>query len=68
MGFALNAAPLELEPGEFGVTGGVGYFEGQAAGAIKVQGITQGGIGLGANVGFSEDSVGGGLGFSFKFR
>ena len=68
MGFAMNAAPLSLGNGEFGVTGGVGTFRGAVAGAVKLQTITANGIGFGANLGFSNHSVGGGLGISFKFN
>jgi len=44
-----------------------GVFEGEYAGAIRAQFVTDSGFGLGANVGFSEDAVGGGIGASIKF-
>lgn len=67
MGFAMNAAPLNLANGEGGISGGAGIFEGEYAGAIRAQFVTETGFGVGANVGFSEDSVGGGVGASIKF-
>jgi len=67
MGFAMNAAPLNLDNGESGISGGVGTFEGEWAGAVKVQAVTEGGVGFGANVGFSEDAFGAGVGASVKF-
>ena len=67
MGFAMNAAPLNLDNGEGGMSFGVGTFEGEQAGAIRAQFVTEGGFGIGANVGFSEDAVGGGVGASIKF-
>ncbi len=67
MGFALNAAPLNLDNGEGGVSLGAGAFEGKYAGAIRAQFVTESGFGLGANIGFSEDAVGGGVGASIKF-
>jgi len=67
MGFAMNAAPLSLDNGEGGLAGGVGYFQGEWAGAIKAQYVTDSGVGVGINVGFSEDAVGGGVGASIKF-
>lgn len=67
MGFAMNAAPLNLANGEGGLSGGAGIFEGEMAGAIRAQFVTETGFGIGANVGFSSDSVGGGVGASIKF-
>ena len=67
MGFAMNAAPLNLQNGESGISGGVGTFEGEWAGAVKIQGVTEGGVGFGANVGFSKDAFGAGVGASVKF-
>ncbi len=67
MGFAMNAAPLNLDDGEGGISAGVGVFEGQWGGAIKAQFVTESGFGIGANLGFSEDAVGGGVGASIKF-
>ena len=67
MGFASNAAPLNLANGEGGISGGVGYFQGEWGGAVKAQYVTDSGVGLGINVGFSEDAVGGGVGASIKF-
>ena len=67
MGFASNAAPLNLANGESGVSAGVGTFEGEWAGAIRAQVITDDGVGFGANVGFSKNAVGGGVGASIKF-
>lgn len=67
MGFAMNAAPLNLANGEGGISGGAGYFQGEFAGAIKAQYVTDSGVGLGLNVGFSADAVGGGVGASIKF-
>ncbi len=67
MGFAMNAAPLNLDPGEGGMSFGAGVFEGEYAGAIRAQFVTEGGFGIGANVGFSEDAVGGGIGASITF-
>jgi hypothetical protein len=67
MGFAMNAAPLNLANGESGVSGGVGVFQNEWAGAIKVQYVTPSGVGIGGNFGFSRDAVGGGVGASIKF-
>ena len=67
MGFAMNAAPLNLSNGESGVSAGLGTYQGQWAGAVKLQVVTDSGFGLGANVGFSADAVGGGVGASIKF-
>jgi hypothetical protein len=67
MGFAANAAPLNLANGESGLAGGVGTFEGEWGGSLRAQVVSQGGIGFGANVVFSKDAVGGGLGASIKF-
>jgi len=67
MGFAMNAAPLNLSNGEGGISMGAGVFEGEYVGAIRAQFVTDSGFGLGANVGFSEDAVGGGIGASIKF-
>lgn len=67
MGFAMNAAPISLANGEGGISGGVGYFQGEVAGAVKAQYVTDSGVGLGINVGFSSDAVGGGVGASIKF-
>ena len=67
MGFASNAAPLNLANGEGGISGGVGYFQGEWGGAVKAQYVTDSGVGLGLNVGFSADAVGGGVGASIKF-
>ena len=67
MGFAMNAAPLNLANGESGMSFGAGTFEGEYAGAIRAQFVTDSGVGLGANVGFSEDALGGGVGASVKF-
>lgn len=67
MGFAMNAAPLNLDDGQGGVSGGVGTFEGQWAGAIRAQYVTKSGVGFGANVGFAQDSVGGAVGASIRF-
>lgn len=67
MGFAMNAAPLNLANGEGGISFGAGAFEGEYAGAVRAQFVTESGFGLGANVGFSEDAVGGGVGASIKF-
>lgn len=67
MNFALNAAPLNLANGEKGISGGVGIYQGEWAGAVKAQFVTESGVGLGANVGFSADAVGGGVGASIKF-
>lgn len=67
MNFAANAAPLNLANGEAGISGGVGVFEGEWGAAIRAAGVTSGGIGLGANFGFSSDSVGGAVGASIKF-
>lgn len=67
MGFASNAAPLNLANGEGGISAGVGYFQGEWAGAVKAQYVTDAGVGLGVNVGFSSDAVGGGVGASIKF-
>lgn len=67
MGFASNAAPLNLANGEGGISAGVGYFQGEWGGAVKAQYVTDSGVGLGLNVGFSADAVGGGVGASIKF-
>jgi trimeric autotransporter adhesin len=67
MGFAMNAAPISLANGEGGISGGVGYYQGEVAGAVKAQYVTDSGVGLGINVGFSSDAVGGGVGASIKF-
>ena len=67
MGFAANAAPLNLDNGEGGISGGVGVFQGQWGGAIRAQYVTDSGVGVGVNFGFSEDAVGGGVGASIKF-
>jgi len=67
MGFAMNAAPLNLSAGEFGLTGGAGVYQSEWAGAIKAQMQANGSFGLGANIGFSKDAVGGGVGASIKF-
>lgn len=67
MGFAMNAAPLNLANGEGGISAGIGYFQGEWGGAVKAQYVTDSGVGLGLNVGFSSDAVGGGVGASIKF-
>lgn len=67
MGFASNAAPLNLDNGEGGISAGVGVFQGEWAGAIRAQYVTDSGVGVGVNFGFSEDAVGGGVGASIKF-
>ena len=67
MGFASNAAPLNLANGEGGISAGVGYFQGEWGGAVRAQYVTDSGVGLGLNVGFSADAVGGGVGASIKF-
>jgi hypothetical protein len=67
MGFASSAAPLNLANGEGGISAGVGYFQGEWGGAVKAQYVTDAGVGVGINVGFSEDAVGGGVGASIKF-
>ena len=67
MGFASTAAPLNLANGESGMTAGVGTFEGQWAAAIRAQAVTSSGVGIGANVGFSKDAFGAGVGASIKF-
>jgi hypothetical protein len=67
MGFAMNAAPLNLANGEGGISGGVGVFQNEVAGAIRAQYVTESGFGIGANFGFSADAVGGGVGASIKF-
>jgi hypothetical protein len=67
MAFALNAAPLNLDDGESGVSIGLGTFEGEWAGAIRAQTVTESGLGIGANIGFSDDSFGAGVGASIKF-
>lgn len=67
MGFASNSAPLNLANGEGGISAGVGVFQGEWAGAIRAQYVTDSGVGVGVNFGFSEDAVGGGVGASIKF-
>ncbi|MFN3470084.1 MAG: YadA-like family protein, partial [Novosphingobium sp.] len=67
MGFAATAAPLNLANGESGLAGGVGTFEGEWAAAIRAQAVTSSGFGIGANVGFSKDAFGAGVGASIKF-
>ena len=67
MAFASNAAPLNLSNGEGGVSGGVGVYQGEWAGAIRAQYVMESGVGVGINVGFSENAVGGGAGVSVKF-
>jgi autotransporter adhesin len=67
MGFALNSAPMSLSAGESGVAVGVGTFEDEYAGAVRFQYQAGRSVGFGANVGFSKNAVGGGLGASFKF-
>ncbi|MFN4241336.1 MAG: hypothetical protein ACK4E5_11930, partial [Erythrobacter cryptus] len=67
MAFAMNAAPLSLSNGEGGISGGVGVFEGEWGGAIRAQYVTDAGVTLGANFGFSDNSVGGAVGAGFKF-
>lgn len=48
MGFAMNAAPLNLANGEGGISAGAGIFEGEYAGAIRAQFVTETGFGIGA--------------------
>lgn len=67
MNFALNAAPLNLANGESGFAAGAGVYQGEWAGGVKAQIVTPQGIGFGANLGFSKDAVGGGVGASVKF-
>jgi autotransporter adhesin len=68
MGFALSAAPLNLQPGEMGVSGGVGSFEGKTALSFRFQAVSAGGnFTWGASVGKSNDSTGVGIGFGYKF-
>ena len=68
MGFAQNAAPINLQPGEWGIAGGVGSFEGETAFSIKLQGVSaDGGFTWGASVGVSNDTSGVGVGVGMKF-
>jgi len=67
MGFASNAAPLNLDNGEGGISGGVGAFEGEWGFALRAAYVSDSGVGIGANVGVSNDAVGGGVGASIKF-
>jgi autotransporter adhesin len=67
MGFAMNAAPLNLAPGEGGASFGVGTFEGEVAVAVKLQGMSADGVGYGLSIGASDGAVGVGAGIGFKF-
>jgi hypothetical protein len=68
MGFAMNAAPVNVQAGEWGVSGGVGTFEGETAFSLKLQGVSADGVFTwGASAGVSNDTNGFGIGIGMKF-
>ena len=72
MGMAMQAAPLNLNPGEKGISGGYGYFNGESAVAFKFQGQlnTHWSFGAGVGVGVTDgggNDVGASAGLGYKW-
>jgi autotransporter adhesin len=68
MGMAMSVAPLSLNTGEQGISGGVATFEGRSALGFRYQGQPTARITVGLGVGIaSGSSVGASAGVGFKF-